>query len=171
MSAKSRSSLFRAKLSQQILKAAKGFTLIELLVVIVIVGVLSAVAIPSFLNQVRRSRTAEAQAALTAVGRGSEVYRLENSIFPNSYADIKAAGPGSPSLYMNDPWSAPNYATPVGSAGNGTISGMIWDTTATGTAYKNKSGEALQCQIGLGDKETDAADSDFFVEKGCNVNK
>jgi type II secretion system protein G len=77
MSAKSRQSLFRAKLAQHILSASKGFTLIELLVVIVIVGILSAVAIPQFLNQVRRSRTAEAQAALTAVGRASEVYRLD----------------------------------------------------------------------------------------------
>ncbi|HIK21998.1 MAG TPA: prepilin-type N-terminal cleavage/methylation domain-containing protein, partial [Synechococcus sp. M44_DOE_062] len=77
MSAKSRQSLLRAKLAQQILSQAKGFTLIELLVVIVIVGVLSAVAIPQFLNQVRRSRTAEAQAALTEVGRASEVYRLD----------------------------------------------------------------------------------------------
>jgi prepilin-type N-terminal cleavage/methylation domain-containing protein len=39
MSAKSRQSLFRAKLAQHILSASKGFTLIELLVVIVIVGI------------------------------------------------------------------------------------------------------------------------------------
>ncbi|MFS8856310.1 prepilin-type N-terminal cleavage/methylation domain-containing protein, partial [Synechococcus sp. H55.2] len=42
MSAKSRQSLLRAKLAQQLFSQAKGFTLIELLVVIVIVGVLSA---------------------------------------------------------------------------------------------------------------------------------
>jgi prepilin-type N-terminal cleavage/methylation domain-containing protein len=90
MSAKSRQSLFRAKLAQHILSASKGFTLIELLVVIVIVGVLSAVAIPQFLNQVRRSRTAEAQAALTAVGRGSEVYRLDVGVYPDTTPEFSS---------------------------------------------------------------------------------
>jgi prepilin-type N-terminal cleavage/methylation domain len=83
MSAKSRQSLLRAKLAQQILSKAKGFTLIELLVVIVIVGVLSAIAIPQFLNQVRRSRAAEGQTALTAVSRASEAYRLDTSVYPD----------------------------------------------------------------------------------------
>jgi hypothetical protein len=39
-------------------------TLIKLLAVIVIVGILSAISIPNFLNHIRRSRVAEAQTAL-----------------------------------------------------------------------------------------------------------
>jgi len=175
MSAKSRQSLLRAKLAQQLLSQAKGFTLIELLVVIVIVGVLSAVAIPQFLNQVRRSRTAEAQAALTAVGRASEVYRLDFSQYPSDYTTIKYGCPtdycGSrQDKYMNDPWSAPNYQTPVASDISSTSpQGMRWDTTATNNKYINASGNRIQCTIGLGSRETVVATAATFVGKSCNV--
>lgn len=41
-------------------KAPHVMTLIKLLAVIVIVGILSAISIPNFLNHIRRSRVAEA---------------------------------------------------------------------------------------------------------------
>jgi|GEM_PF-1344736 prepilin-type N-terminal cleavage/methylation domain len=175
MSAKSRQSLLRAKLAQQILSKAKGFTLIELLVVIVIVGVLSAVAIPQFLNQVRRSRTAEAQAALTAVGRGSEVYRLDFSQYPSDYTTIKYGCPttycgAKQDKYMNDPWSAPNYQTPVATnISSVSPQGMRWDTTAANDKYITASGSRIQCTIGLGSQETVVATVSTFVGKSCNV--
>ena len=175
MSAKSRQSLFRAKLAQHILSASKGFTLIELLVVIVIVGVLSAVAIPQFLNQVRRSRTAEAQAALTAVGRASEVYRLDFSQYPDHYTTIKYGCPttycgAKQDKYMNDPWSAPNYQTPVATnISSVSPQGIRWDTTATSNKYINASGNKIQCTIGLGSQETVVATEPTFVGKSCNV--
>ena len=169
MSAKSRQSLLRAKLAQQILSKAKGFTLIELLVVIVIVGVLSAVAIPQFLNQVRRSRTAEAQAALTEVGRGSEVYRLDFGVYPENYDNIKHGGANS-DKYMNDPWRAPNYQTPVASNRSTTAPHALrWDTTSNGAPYITRSGSKIQCTIGLGAQETAVATLDTFVGKSCNV--
>jgi type II secretion system protein G len=169
MSAKSRQSLFRAKLAQQILSKAKGFTLIELLVVIVIVGVLSAVAIPQFLNQVRRSRTAEAQAALTEVGRASEVYRLDFGVYPDTYGRIKQGGENN-DKYMNDPWRAPNYQPPE--ASNRLTSNphaLRWDTTSRGAPYINKSGNNIQCTIGLGAQETAVVTLSTFVGKSCNV--
>jgi type II secretion system protein G len=175
MSAKSRQSLFRAKLAQHILSASKGFTLIELLVVIVIVGILSAVAIPQFLNQVRRSRTAEAQAALTAVGRASEVYRLDFSQYPDHYTRIQHGCPTSycgakQDKYMNDPWSAPNYQTPVASnVSSVSPQGMRWNTTATNDKYITASGSRIQCTIGLGSEEDDVTALSTFVGKSCNV--
>lgn len=169
MSAKSRQSLLRAKLAQQILSKAKGFTLIELLVVIVIVGVLSAVAIPQFLNQVRRSRTAEAQAALTEVGRASEVYRLDFGVYPDTYDRIKHAGDYT-DKYMNDPWRAPNYNDPVPTARSTTAPHALrWDTTSKGAPYITRSGSNIQCTIGLGAQEAVVTSEPTFVGKSCNV--
>src|SRR5262245_31747667 len=43
---------------------ASGFTLVELMIVIVIITVLSAIAYPSYLGQVQRTRRADGKAAL-----------------------------------------------------------------------------------------------------------
>merc|ERR1711907_901551 len=44
----------------------KGFTLVELMIVIVIAGVLSAVALPNFLNQTTKAKLAEADTLSSA---------------------------------------------------------------------------------------------------------
>lgn len=48
------------------MNAQKGFTLIELMIVIAIIGILAAIAIPSYQNYTIRARVAEAVTALSA---------------------------------------------------------------------------------------------------------
>jgi type IV pilus assembly protein PilA len=60
---------------------AKGFTLIELLVVIVIIGILAAIALPSFLNQSSKARETEAKTYLGSVNRAQQGYYFENTKF------------------------------------------------------------------------------------------
>lgn len=63
----------------------RGFTLIEMMVVVLIIGILSAVAFPSYVSYVQKSRRFEAQAALYEVAARMERYYTEK----NSYADAE----------------------------------------------------------------------------------
>jgi type IV pilus assembly protein PilE len=56
----------------------KGFTLIELMVVILIVGILSGIAYPSYLDYIQKSRRAEAQSTLIDLASRQEMYYLDH---------------------------------------------------------------------------------------------
>ncbi len=57
------------------------FTLIELLVVIIIIGILSAIALPSFLNQANKARESEAAGNIGAINRAQQAFFVENNQF------------------------------------------------------------------------------------------
>lgn len=64
-----------------------GFTLIETLIVIVIVSLLSAIALPSFMGQINRAKETEAKIALDFLRKNQYGFYLENSNFTK---DLKA---------------------------------------------------------------------------------
>jgi type IV pilus assembly protein PilE len=55
-----------------------GFTLIELMVVVAIVGVLAAIAYPSYQNSVRKARRGDAKASMIELAQWMERYYTEN---------------------------------------------------------------------------------------------
>jgi len=81
---------FQTKFLQHLLhkKDNQGFTLIELLVVIIIIGILSAIALPSFLNQANKAKQTEARTYVGAINRAQQAYRLDNLMFGTDLANI-----------------------------------------------------------------------------------
>jgi len=67
----------------------KGITLIELLIVIVIVGVLAAIAIPSYTGYMVRARRADAKTALEQFRAAQEMRRAERGGYSINIAELR----------------------------------------------------------------------------------
>lgn len=76
-----------------------GFTLIELVIAMVIGAVLVALALPSFIESMRKGRRSEAMAGLAAVQQEQERFRSNNQSYAASLTPLRITSPTSPGGY------------------------------------------------------------------------
>ncbi len=88
-------------------KDQKGFTLIELLVVVVIIGILAAIAIPTFLNQRDKAQDADAQSTLRNAGTAQQAYMVDNGTYATAKGPVSGANNDLADYGFNDSASAP----------------------------------------------------------------
>ncbi|CAN7316637.1 type IV pilin protein [Acidovorax sp. Leaf78] len=76
-------------------KVQKGFTLIELMIVVAIIGILSAIAYPSYAEYVRRGHRADARTGLLQAQQWMERAATATGVYPATGAGPYYALPGS----------------------------------------------------------------------------
>ena len=109
----------------------KGFTLIELCIVIIVLGCLSAIALPSFLSKVNKAKQAEGKLYVNTCLKGEQIYYAEKSAFTNAILD----------LVGTFKTQTANYTYSIGIVGTGTSATAICKThVISGRALKNYAG-------------------------------
>jgi type IV pilus assembly protein PilE len=102
-------------------KSNTGFTLIELMIVVAVIGILAAIAFPSYTSYVLKGRRAEGRAALLDLMQQQERYMTQRNCYLGFTTD--ASGTATP--------SAPSPSTACGGV------------TATSVPFKTFSGDSL----------------------------
>jgi type IV pilus assembly protein PilA len=142
---------FKTKLIQHMLNkknGEKGFTLIELLVVIIIIGILAAIALPSFLNQAAKARQSEAKTYVGSANRAQQAYYLEKQGFAPNLTDLSLGIPSTTTNY--------GYSTVGASKGNtGTNANAISIANPVGADLKTYGGAVnIATPTGTGEATT-----------------
>ena len=130
-------------------QAEQGFTLIELLVVILIIGILAAIAIPSFLNQRNKGNDAEAKSAVVTASEAMETCSTDNN---GSYASCDKSAILAIEPTLNDAASRMTV-TPNGTTG---YTVRVYSTRDTSNVYfqlqKTNGSTSRTCAVGTADK-------------------
>lgn len=77
------------------LKRAGGFTLIELMIVVAVIGILAAIAYPSYTDSVRKGRRSAAQALMMEMANKQQQFLLDTRTYALGSAGVSTLGYGT----------------------------------------------------------------------------
>lgn len=73
-------------------KIQEGFTLVEILIVVVIIGILATIAVPTYMNYVKRGYASDAKVQLKNILENCEIYEQENGEWPADLEILEETG-------------------------------------------------------------------------------
>lgn len=113
-------------------KKENGFTLIEIMIAVAIVAIIAAVALPSYQEQIRKSRRSDAKIGLEKAAALQEQHRFTNNTYSGDVNDIGGTG-GT----LISPEGHYTIATSVVSSSTGcSTDGFCFLLTATATGVQ-----------------------------------
>jgi len=123
------------------LKKMHGFTLIEMMVVVAIVGILSSVAYPSFMSQIRKSRRSDAAVATSEILQAQERWRANNQNYVTTTSLLTTTPPNGLGL-ISLTTSGGYYLLSVSTnSATGCTTGGCYTTTATAVSGKSQASD------------------------------
>jgi len=82
----------------------KGFTLIELMIVVAIIGILAAIAVPSFMSYRQRSYDKQANSVIKNIGAAQSAYNARYEEYTATAASLIAIDPNIPATTSTVKW-------------------------------------------------------------------